>query len=105
MHIEIVIGEDVHKVEVPKDLIDNATEVFDKFDNDLAGGWQMSRDWVPCPNTHQRCQIIADRILTAVHHKHQHFIGMACAYIIKKMPHVRRVIIDIDGDITQTQFE
>lgn len=105
MRFEIVVGEDNHRIEVPEYVIRDATDLFEKFDRDLAGGYQMSRCWVPKPNNEQRCQIIADRILTAIHHKHIHFIGIACAYIINKMPGVRRVIIDVEGDMTQTRFE
>lgn len=103
--LEVVAGEQSYKIKIPEQLITGANEVFEKFDRDMARGWQMSRVWVASPDARQRCQIIADRLLTAIHHRRHPFIHIACAYIAREMPEVKRVIIDIDGDMTQTEFE
>ena len=36
------------------------------MDQDMDAGWQMSRDWVDNPSREQRCQIVADKLLTAL---------------------------------------
>ena len=105
MELELVVGEEVHRVEVPEYLLREAAELFEKLDRDMARGWQMSRRWEPAPNTRQRCQIVADRMLTAIYQQRHQFVGVACAYIAKNMPGVRRVYIDTAGDMTQTEFE
>ena len=103
--IEVVVGENTYQIKVPEQLLTGATEVFNKFDRDMASGWQMSRQWTAAPDARQRCQIVADRLLTAIHQEHHQFVGMACAYIIRNLPDTKRVIIDTDGDMTQTEFE
>ena len=105
--LDVVVGETVYQMKVPEALLTGADEVFDKFDRDMARGWQMSRTWTASPDAVQRCQIVADRLLTALHQGRWQFVGMACAYIVRNInkPDIKRVVIDTDGDMTQTTFE
>lgn len=104
MHIKITVADEVYPLTVPDELLTEAQDFFAMLDRDMDRGWQMSREWVPSPNAMQRCQIIADRILTAIHKENQAMIGLACAYILKTLPGVTRVDIDASGDMTQTTF-
>ena len=105
MILEITINGKTHPAEVPEALLDEAEDFFLKLDQDMDRGCQMSRQWVDSPSIEQRCQIVADRIWTAVHKKNRAMVGLGSAYILKRMPGVRRVDIDTSGDITQTTFE
>ena len=105
MLLEITINGKTHPAEVPETLLNEAEDFFQKLDHDMDQGCQMSRQWVDQPNVKQRCQIIADRIWTAVHKKNRAMVGLGSAYILKRMPGVSRVRIDTSGDITQTSFE
>ena len=105
MILDITINGRRHPVEVPESLLEEADDFFRKIDRDMDRGCQMSRKWVENPNAEQRCQVVADRILTAVHKKNRAMVGLGSAYILKRMPGVRHVRIDTSGDMTQTLFE
>ncbi len=105
MTLNITINGKRHPVEVPESLLNEADDFFRKIDRDMDRGYQMSRQWVERPSVEQRCQIVADRILTAVHQKNRALVGLGSAYILKHMPGVSHVRIDTSGDMTQTLFE
>lgn len=103
MILKVVIGEQTIPIEVPDDMVEEGEAFFQKMDKDMDKGWQMSRDWVDNPNTLQRCQIVADKLLTAIHNNKGPTKGLMAAYIVKRMPGVESVIVDIDGDINNTE--
>ncbi len=105
MKLRITISGKTYPVEVPESLLEEARDFFRKLDRDMDCGYQMSRRWVEKPNVEQRCQIVADRILTAMHKKNQAMVGLGSAYILQRMPGIRHVRIDTSGDMTQTLFE
>ncbi|MCB1757920.1 MAG: hypothetical protein KDJ38_20545, partial [Gammaproteobacteria bacterium] len=71
---------------------------------DMQRGWQMSRTWVESPDTSQRCQIVADKLLTAIENGNQAGIGMFSAYILSRLEGVTAVDIDTSGDMNETRF-
>jgi len=103
--LKVTAGDITRELEVPDELLTEAEDFFARLDADMDRGWQMSRRWVDNPDTTQRCQILADRILTAWHNKNPQMAGLAAAYILKRLPGIRHVTIDITGDMTQTRFE
>lgn len=105
MVLKITISGKAYPVEVPESLLKEAQDFFRKLDRDMDRGYQMSRQWIEKPNVEQRCQIVADRILTAMHKKNRAMVGLGSAYILQQMPGVRHVRINTSGDITQTLFE
>ena len=66
MKLNIIVDGRTNAFEVPDEVLVEAKDFFDKMDADMAKGWQMSRDWVDNPDAEQRCQIAADKILTAI---------------------------------------
>ncbi len=105
MRLKVTAGDLTREMELPDELLTGAEDFFTRLDADMDRGWQMSRRWVDKPDTMQRCQILADRILTAWHNKNPQMAGLAAAYIVKRLPNVRHITIDVDGDMTQTRFE
>lgn len=105
MLLKLAVGEQTYAVEVPDSLIIEAEDIFKKIDADMDCGWQMSRTWVDKPNTIQRCQILADKALTALHKENRAMVQISAAYILSRLPGVNRIDIAIDGDMTQTHFE
>ena len=105
MVLNIQINDKEYPVEVPEPLLDEAEDFFSRLNQDMDRGYQMSRQWVGNPSVEQRCQIIADRILTAMHRKNRFMVGLGSAYILKYMPGVSHVRIDTAGDMTHTVFE
>lgn len=104
MILNVFIEDHMVPVDVPDDLLDEAEDFFSKMDGDLDRGWQMGRVWVDAPDTDQRCRIVADRLLTAIHAENQPMIGMMAAYILKRMPGVSGVRVATNGELQETEF-
>lgn len=104
MKLNVFIDEQMELVEVPDDMLQDAEELFAKMDADMGKGWQMSREWVEAPNTEQRCQIVADRMLTAIMQENENTKLLMAAYILSRMPKATDVRIDTSGEITGTEF-
>ena len=65
MNISVEFDDKSYVLDVPESLVQEATDFFARMDDDMDGGWQMSRWWVPEPDMTQRCQIAADKLMTA----------------------------------------
>ena len=104
MILNIVIAENTIPVEVPDFIVSDATEVFDKIDADMDNGWQMSREWVDELNTEQRCQVVADKLLTALETENEKMRMMMAAYILNRVPGIKGVRVATDGEIQETEL-
>jgi hypothetical protein len=104
MILNVVVEEQVYPVNVPDSLITEATEFFDKMDADMDKGWQMSRDWVDNPNLEQRCQIVGDKMLTAMHNDNKKMMMLLSAYILARAPGVTGIRIDSNGEMLETEL-
>ena len=105
MILNVIVDEQTIPIEVPADLLEDGVSFFAKMDKDMDQGWQMSRAWVESPNDMQRCQIAADRILTALYTENKEVATMMAAYILKKIPDIKFIDIDTSGDMLQTEIE
>ena len=104
MKLNIIVEGRTNAFEVPDSLLIEAKDFFTKIDQDMDKGWQMSRDWVEKPNAEQRCQIAADKILTAIDTDNEKLLMMMAAYILHTMPGVKSVNIDVTGDMNETDI-
>ncbi|MCW8830603.1 MAG: hypothetical protein OQK32_03680 [Gammaproteobacteria bacterium] len=104
MKLNIIVDGRTNAFEVPDKLLVEASDFFDQMNADMDKGWQMSRDWVDNPNPEQRCQIAADKILTAIENDNEKLLMLMSAYILKTMPGVRGINIDITGDMNETDI-
>ena len=104
MKVSVEIDDKSYELDVPEALMLEAGEFFDKMDADMNCGWQMSRWWVPDPDETQRCQIVADKLLTAMQQENRDFAVLMTAYILSKKPATRRIRINIDGEIQGNEF-
>lgn len=101
MKLYINVDDHEHCLEVEKSLIEQAESLFRKMDADMDQGYQMSRTWVSQPDTKQRCQIVADRLFTALGQGNDAATNMMAAYILSRAPRVQRVVINTEGDMTE----
>ena len=104
MILKLVIQEQVYPVTVPDDFVTEAEEFFSKLDSDMDKGWQMSRDWVDNPDPVQRCQIIGDKLLTAMHNDNKQMMLLLSAYILSRMPGISAIRIDTNGEMLETEL-
>jgi hypothetical protein len=70
----------------------------------MDAGWQMSREWVEKPDRLQRCQIVADKLLTALECENQKLGMMMAGYILARLPGVESVELDVQGEIQNNRF-
>jgi hypothetical protein len=99
-----MIDDQTYPFEVPQFILDEAQEFFAKLDQDMDGGYQMSRTWVDNPDRMMRCQIAADKILDAIHRENQQLSIMMAAYIISRMPNATGVRLSSEGDMLEHEL-
>ncbi|MEZ5540795.1 MAG: hypothetical protein R3F42_02005 [Pseudomonadota bacterium] len=104
MILNVVVEEQVYPVRVPDSLIQEADDFFAKMDADMDRGWQMSRDWVDNPSLEQRCQIVGDKMLTAMHQDNKKMLLLLSAYILARVPGVTGIRIDTNGEMQGTEL-
>lgn len=104
MRFKVIVGEETFAVEVPDAMLEDGTDFFVKMDRDMDKGWQMSRDYVECPDQLERCQIVADKLLTNIVNQNETAAMLMAAYIIKRMPGVAGVDVDTTGEIQNTEL-
>ena len=102
--MELEIDDKTYSVTVPNILLEKADDFFVKMDADMDNGWQMSRNWVPDPDQTQRCQIVADKLLTAITSENESYASLLCAYILKAKPETKRILINTNGEIQGNEF-
>lgn len=105
MILHAVVNDQPCPVHVPDAMLRDADGVFARMDADMDRGWQMSRVWVERPDRIQRCQIVADRLLTALETRNQELAALMAAYILRRVPDIRALDIDAGGDMTRTRID
>lgn len=104
LQLRVYVNDAVRDVNVPESLLSEAEAFFARMDADMDKGYQMSRTWVAKPNLEQRCQIVADQLLTALSNGKQESGTLMAAYILKRAPQVRAVYINTEGDMTEHEI-
>lgn len=103
MRFKVVVGEQVYAVDVPDDLLQQADEFHAKLDRDMDRGWQMSRVFVANPDRLQRCQIVAEKLLTSLNNGNEASAMLMAGYIAVRMPGAIGVDVDDAGEIQNTE--
>lgn len=98
-----VDGQNVD-INVPDTMLSEARDFFAKMDADLDKGYQMGRYWVETPNPEERCQIAAERLVTAIENENRNMATMMSAYILSKAPHIESVVVDSSDEIQEIHF-
>ncbi|NEX15764.1 MAG: hypothetical protein C1943_03760 [Halochromatium sp.] len=104
MILKAIIDEQVYTLNVPEPVMARGIEFFDQLDRDMDQGWQMSREWVESPDRLQRCQIIADKLLTALEKENEKLGMLMAGYILNRLPNVDSVELDLQGEVHNNQF-
>ena len=104
MRFRVVIGEQVYAIEVPEELLREAAEFHAKLDRDMDRGWQMSRQFVEQPDRLQRCQIVADKLLTSLMNGNEATAMLMAGYIALRVPGATGVDIDASGEMQNTEL-
>ena len=65
MILDVFVGEQAIKIEIPESVLNDAGDFFDKMDRDMDKGWKIGPTYVECPDATMRAQIAADTHLPA----------------------------------------
>lgn len=104
MELKITIDGATHNLVVPEKIRLGAHDFFAKMDKDMGQGWQMGAEWVESPDVIQRCQIAANKILSAAATGNEVLMQMMAAYILNHMPKIIEIDIDTGGEMQNTEF-
>ena len=104
MFLKAIVDEQVYTLNVPEPILQQGAGFFDQLDRDMDQGWQMSREWVETPDQLQRCQIVADKLLSALEKENERLGMMMAGYILSRLPNVDAVEFDLQGEIQNNWF-
>jgi len=104
MNLKLIIDNDTMNLEVPYFVLQEGQDFFHKLDNDMDQGWQIARQFVEKPDTLQRCQIVADRMLSALHTENKKSAVLLAGYMLSKFPQLETIHVDTTGEPSNTRF-
>ncbi len=78
--------------------------LYVKMDMDMDKGIQLGAHWIDKPNTTERCQMVAERLLEAIQNHNEGLSKMMAGYIIKRYNGVKGVEINSQGLPEETRF-
>jgi hypothetical protein len=104
MILKVVVDDQIYPITVPEEIISEGGDFFNRIDRDMDKGWQMSRDWVDNPNQEQRCQIVGDKMLTAMHNDNERMMVLLSAYVLARVPGATSLRIDTNGEMLETEL-
>jgi len=102
--LTVLVGDEERQISVHQEMMQDAAPILDSMDADMAQGWQLGREFVTSPDTIQRCQIAANRLLTALHTSNDASASLMAAYILSRMTEVHTVVINAEGESEETMF-
>ncbi|MES9855212.1 MAG: hypothetical protein ABW166_01225 [Sedimenticola sp.] len=105
MKLNIIVHDHSMDLEIPKQFIESSSGAFDRLDAEMDKGVQSGQEWLTNPDRHQRCQVAADKLLTALETDNQGLAMISAGYIVSRMPDIKRVRIDSSGVPNGTGFE
>ena len=104
MILKVIVDDQLFELNVPDGFMEQAGNFFDQMDQDMDQGWQMSREWVAAPSREQRCQIVANKLLTALENENHKLGRLMAGYILSRMPEVDSMELDTSGEIQNTRI-
>lgn len=104
MLLDIYFENQHYRLDVPKEDIASAKEFFDKMDRDMDAGWQMGPEFIENPDTINRAQIAASRLLIALENQNEAMVRAMSGYIVSRVRGVSAVRIDAGGQMLNTRI-
>ncbi|MFZ1538002.1 MAG: hypothetical protein WAT23_11540 [Chromatiaceae bacterium] len=104
MLLKAIIEDQEFSLEVPDQVLREGEAFFAKLDADMDQGWQMSREWVAHPSKIERCQIVGDKLLTALEKENTKLGILMAGYILTRLPGVESVTLDTHGEMQNSLF-
>jgi hypothetical protein len=102
--LAITVDDRTRTLDVSEQFVREAEGFFRKMDRDMDAGWQIGPEWIERPDTTQRCQIAADRLLGSLSVASETTAALMAGYIVARLPGVTEVLIDTHGEPLHTEF-
>ncbi len=101
----VVVAEDAAMtITITQEMLEEAKSIFGQIDQDLDNGRQLGRHFIHSPTILQRCQIVGERLLTALHTDNIALRTLMAGYILDRLPGVHTVVLNTDGEAEETLF-
>lgn len=104
MILKVLFEEQLYKINIPQDVIEEGEAFFQRMNNDMDKGWQMGREWVDMPDLTQRCQIAADRLVDAINSENEMLASLMAGFIVTQRPGTRAVNVSTAGEPMETEL-
>lgn len=104
MLLKAIIDDQELSLEIPEQILEQGQPFFAKLDADMDQGWQMSREWIARPTQIERCQIVADKLLTALEKENDRLGMLMAGYLLSRLPGLETVTLDTHGEMQNTLF-
>ncbi|QYZ65316.1 MAG: hypothetical protein OI74_04670 [Gammaproteobacteria bacterium (ex Lamellibrachia satsuma)] len=104
MLLNLIIGEYSMDMEIQENYLETMTDSFDKMDQDMSQGVQLGQQWVEKPTQLQRCQVAADKLLSAIENHNETLAMLTGGYIASHLSGIKQIKINTDGEPAGTEF-
>jgi len=105
MQLNLIIDDWSMNLEITDEYLQTMQDSFDKLDRDMDQGRRLGQRFIKQPNPTQRCQIAADRLLSALESNNEGMALLMGGYIVSRMEGVKQLVIDNNGEPQETEFK
>lgn len=105
MKLNLIIGEWSMDLELTDEYLSTMTDSFEKMDQDMDKGRRLGQTFIKEPDRLQRCQIAADKLLSALETNNEMMAMLMAGYIVTRLEGVQQAIIDNNGEPQNTEFK
>jgi len=104
MQLNLIIDDWSMNLEITDGYLQKMQGSFEKMDRDMDQGRRLGQQFIKNPDQIQRCQIAADKLLSALESNNEIMALLMGGYIVSSIPEVKQVIIDNKGEPQETEF-
>ncbi len=105
MNFNITIDDESYTLEVSEGLMQELKPVHEGMDAEYDKGIQLGRYWIEKPNLEQRCQFVANKVVSAIHQENIRLFYTTASYILKQFPNLKQVTVSSDFEISDIDIE
>lgn len=104
MQLNLIIDDWSMNLEITEEYLQKMQDSFDKLDSDMDQGKRLGQRFVKDLDKMQRCQLAADKLLSALETNNEIMALLMGGYIVSRLEGVKQVVIDNNGEPEETQF-
>ncbi len=105
MNFNITIDEESYTLDVKEELMQELQSAHRDMDAEYDKGLQLGRYWIDTPTLEQRCQLTANKVVSAIHQENIRQFYLMASYILAKFPNLKQVTVSSDFEISDIDIE